>query len=42
MLDLLNMASVPTLRLTTPIARLDGDASRAKIQRALDEFLSQA
>lgn len=42
MLDLLNMASIPVSRLGTPVTRLDDDQSRAKIQRALDELLSQA
>ncbi len=41
-LDVFNLATLPTDRLGTPVASLADEASRAKLMRALDEFLSQA
>ena len=41
-LNLLNMASVSAARLGPVVAGLPDEISRMKIQRALDEFLSQA
>jgi len=41
MLDLFNLASVMASRLGEPVAELADDESRGRIQRALDEFLSQ-
>ncbi|MBE7210328.1 MAG: CcdB family protein [Gluconacetobacter diazotrophicus] len=42
MLDVFNLATLPTERLDQPIASLADDASRASIIRALDELVSQA
>jgi toxin CcdB len=41
-LDVFNLATVPVARLGTPVASLADEASRTKLVRALDEFLSQA
>ena len=41
-LDLFNLATLPMDRLGRPIARLDDEESRAKLIRAVDEFISQA
>lgn len=41
-LDVFNLATLPVDRLGTPIASLADEESRAKLMRALDEFLSQA
>jgi toxin CcdB len=41
-LDLFNLATVPRARLGAPIGSLADEQSRAKLTRALDEFLSQA
>jgi toxin CcdB len=41
-LDVFNLATLPANRLGTPVASLADEESRAKLMRALDEFLSQA
>ena len=41
-LNLLNMASVSVARLGPAVAELPDEIDRMKVQRALDEFLSQA
>lgn len=41
-LDVFNLATIPADRLGTPVASLADEESRAKLMRALDEFLSQA
>jgi toxin CcdB len=41
-LDVFNLATIPADRLGQPVASLADDDSRAKLVRALDEFLSQA
>ena len=40
-LDLFNLATLPADRLGRPVTRLDDEESRAKLIRALDEFISQ-
>lgn len=41
-LDVFNLATVPTDRLGQPVGTLNDDAARAKLQRAIDELISQA
>ncbi len=41
-LDVFNLATVPVSRLGAPVGSLADEASRMKLTRALDEFLSQA
>ena len=41
-LDVFDLATIPATRLGTPVASLADEESRAKLVRALDEFLSQA
>ncbi len=40
-LDVFNLATVPADRLGQPVASLADDESRARLGRALDEFVSQ-
>ncbi|MHB1303837.1 MAG: CcdB family protein [Acidiphilium sp.] len=41
-LDVFNLATIPADRLGPPAASLADDESRAKLMRAMDEFLSNA
>ena len=41
-LDVFNLATLPANKLGMPVASLADEESRAKLIRALDEFLSQA
>ena len=41
-LDIFSLTTIALSRLGLPIARLDDEESRAKLVRAMDEFLSQA
>ena len=41
-LDVFNLATVPADRLGRPVASLAGEEPRAKLIRALDEFISRA
>jgi toxin CcdB len=41
-LDVFNLATLPANKLGMPVASLADEESRAKLMRALDEFLSQA
>ncbi len=40
-MDVFNLATLPANRLGTPAASLADEDSRARLTRALDEFLSQ-
>ncbi len=41
-MDVFNLANLPVDRLGSPVASLADEASRAKLVRALEDFLSQA
>jgi toxin CcdB len=41
-MDVFNLATLPVNCLGTPVASLADEKSRAKLMRALDEFVSQA
>ena len=41
-LDVFNLATLPTSRLGAPVTSLADEGSRVKLVRAMDEFLSQA
>ncbi len=41
-MDVFNLATLPTERLGPPVATLGDEDSRAKLMRAMDELISQA